>query len=137
MDGIEVDPNSPNAANEELAHTIFEAIISIKKWLVALTAIIFISMAIMTTNTAITNKAQHQAKEVSAQNQRFLINFSSFMQCLVVSDHNVVESLGVEAYFNECNKLLFKGTGQTPVPVTKVTLPGSPSTTEPSTTTTY
>lgn len=131
IDKITPDPASPNAANEKLADNILHAITSIKKWLVVLTAVIFVSMAVITTNTVVTNRAQKDIKEIGASNQRFLVNFASFMQCLVVSDKEVVTAMGVDAYFAECNKLLFRNTGLKPEPVTKVTMPPTTTTTTP------
>lgn len=98
-----------------------------KDWI--LTIVLFVTLATVGfTSTRIVQNSQ-DTKKLSESNQRFLINFSSFMQCLVVSDHAVVEALGVQAYFDECNKLLFIGTGQKPEPVTKVTIPTTTTTT--------
>lgn len=106
-----------------------------KDWV--LTVLLFVTMATVAFTSTVMVRTSNEAKHISENNQTFLINFSSFMQCLVVSDHEVVETLGVQAYFDECNKLLFLGTGQTPVPITKVTIPTTTTTTttEPTTAT--
>lgn len=116
-----VEP-SPNAANEELANHILNAITSIKHLLIAMTAVIFLSMAVITTSAILTNRVQTDAKEISQQNHRFLENFSNYMRCLIVNDEKVVVAVGEENYLNLCDKLLFLGTGQTPH-VVKITIP--------------
>lgn len=129
-----VDP-SPNAANEQLAQNILTAINHIKNILVAMTAVIFLSMAVITTSAILTNRVQTDAKEISSQNHRFLENFSNYMRCLIVNDDKVVIAVGEENYLNLCDKLLFLGTGQTPH-VVKVTIPPelTSTTTSPPTT---
>jgi len=109
-----VNPASPNAANEELAHKILLAITEIKKWLVAMTIVIFISMAVISTSAILTNRVQTDAQEISQQNHKFLENFSNYMRCLIVNEDDVVIAVGEENYLNLCDKLLFLGTGQTP-----------------------
>lgn len=90
-----------------------------KDW--ALTTVLFIMMATMVFTSV-------YILRVSQSNQRFLTNFSNFMQCLIVSDPEVVKALGKEAYFNECNKLLLDGTGVKLAPITKVTAPPTTTT---------
>lgn len=94
-----------------------------------LTIILFITLATVGfTGTRIVQLGE-DAKTLSQENQRFLVNFDSYMQCLVVNDPEVVEALGVEAYFEECRKLLFEGTGLAPKPTTRVTIPSTTTTT--------
>lgn len=141
---IDPEPVSPNAANEQLAQNILNAITAIKHLLIAMTVVIFISMAVISTSTILTNRVQTEAKAISAQNHHFLENFSNYMRCLIVTDEKVVIAVGEENYLNLCDKLLFLGTGQTPHVVritippeftTTTTVPGDSTTTTPPTTT--
>lgn len=64
--------------------------------------------------------------QTADSSNRFLANFSNYMHCLVVTDQPALAKLGKDAYFAECDKLLFKGTGmdpiaRKPVPTTTVT----------------
>lgn len=98
-----------------------------RDWVI--TIVLFLTLATVGFTSITSSRTAEEAKKISTSNQAFLVNFSSFMQCLVVNDKEVVTALGVETYFNECNKLLFRGTGLEPAPITKVTAPPTTTTT--------
>lgn len=129
---------------EEFAQCILNSIDSIKKWLIGLTVVIFLSMAVITTNTVVTRRTGQEGKKISAQNNRFLVNFSNYLRCLVVNEEEVVLAMGKDAYLDLCDSLLFLGTDQKPnvikakipenfVPSTTTTIvpPSDPTTTPP------
>lgn len=105
-----------------------------KDWV--LTIVLFFTLATVAFSSTMSvqnaqdaKKNAQETKKLGTANQRFIKNFSSYLECLIVSDPAVVEALGRQAYFDECNKLFFRGTGLVPEPVTKVTLPPSTTTT--------
>lgn len=120
-----------NAHGEEhsrLAGLIRNDITRVKHLLVWLVAIVFVSMAIITTNVVVTRNNQKNIRTLSASNNKFLANFSEYMHCLVVVDQPLYQELGKDAYFAHCDALLFKGTGikppiRPPSPTTSTTSP--------------
>lgn len=68
-------------------------------------------------------------QRVGEQNQRYLQNSSDYWHCLVVTDQEALKALGKEQYFAECDKLLFRDTGQSPGPRTRITIPSTTTTT--------
>jgi hypothetical protein len=103
--------------------------------LVAIASIFSFGIVKLNQNIDETKKVGVEARKVGVSNNIFLGNFSDYMRCLVVNDDTVVIAVGEEVYFNLCDELLFRDTGQTHVP-TKVTVPpGFPTTTTSTSTT--
>lgn len=113
------DPGSDyiNAHGEEhsrLAGLILDAISHIKTLLIGLVFIVFVSMAIITTNTVLTHRTQQDQKLLARGTTQFLTNYSNYMHCLVIVDEPLYAAIGKDAYFAQCDALLYKGTGLTP-----------------------
>lgn len=111
-----------NAHGEEhsrLAGLIINDIKGIRNLLLALVVVIFVSMAVITTNTVVAWRSQQHIKEFSQSNNRFLANFSSYMRCLVVVNEPLYNQLGKGLYFDTCDIILFRGTGLSPQPHTQ------------------
>lgn len=49
--------------------------------------------------------------EDAESSNRFLVNFSEYMHCLVVPNQVEYAKVGKDAYFAECDALLYRGTG--------------------------
>lgn len=119
---LEPTPNSDyiNVHGEEhlrLANIIINNIKGVRKLLFVLVFIIFVAMAVITTNTVVTHRAQREIRSLSESNKkfgestnRFLANYSDYMRCLVVIDEPLYKELGKEKYFNTCDDVLFRGT---------------------------
>lgn len=108
-----------NAHGEEhsrLAGLIIDDIKGIRNLLLALVIVIFVSMAVITTNTVVAFRSQQHVKELSQSNNRFLSNFSDYMRCLVVVNQPLYDKLGKGLYFDTCDIILFRGTGLSPHP---------------------
>lgn len=128
MSDVTPDPLQPthsfgadyiNAHGEEhsrLAGLILDDIKGIRNLLLSLVVVIFVSMAVITTNTVINYRSQQSVKELSQSNNRFLANFSDYMRCLVVVNEPLYEKLGKGLYFDSCDVILFRGTGLSPHP---------------------
>lgn len=81
------------------------------------------------------NQNVDETRKVGNSNNRFLINFSDYMRCLIIGDEEAVKQIGEERYFNLCDDLLFRGTGRKHI-ITRVVIPPEWVTTTTSTTTT-
>ena len=49
--------------------------------------------------------------DTAESSNRFLVNFSEYMHCLVVPNEVEYAKVGKDAYFAECDALLYRGTG--------------------------
>lgn len=122
---------------EEAVNFICREIESLRFLMKLLLGVVFLSLAVISAATIIaanssadSKRAADAAESAGKSNNQFLSNFSNYMRCLVVNDDEVVIALGEEAYFNLCDDLLFRGTGETPDRVV-VTIPSTTTTTSP------
>lgn len=79
-----------------------------------LSTCLFIALAVLSVTTILIVRISNDTRESSKQNSTFLSNFSDYMRCLVVVDEPKYAELGKEKYFDTCDVLLFRGTGQLP-----------------------
>lgn len=93
----------------------------IKNYLKLLVAVVFIALAvngaasIATARIATDLKSlAQQNRSLNKQNQTVLTNFSDYSYCLNFPDEKHLAEIGKEAYFFECDQLLFRGTGINP-----------------------
>lgn len=130
------EPKKPTAAeraasSQELADKQREVVVLLRRnqfLLKLMTAVMVVSLAIISVAGIVGARTGAEAKEISQQNNRFLENFSNYMRCLIVNEDEVVIAIGEEAYLNICDELLFRGTGQKPH-VIKATIPDPKATT--------
>lgn len=101
-----------------------------RKWVIGLLAAIVGVFAFGATRI---NQNIDETRKVGNSNNRFLINFSDYMRCLIIGDEVAVKQIGEEQYFNLCDDLLFRGTGRKHT-ITKVVIPPGLITTTTSTT---
>ena len=99
---------------------------SFRGWVIGLLVLI---TSTLTYGIALLNQSVDSTKTSSEADTRFWVNYNSYLRCLIVSDPEVVKALGKDVYFDECQKLLFEGTGVSPKPLTKVTIPTTTTTT--------
>lgn len=119
------------ASSEELDKAQKEVVVLLQKNLFLqrlLVAIVFFCLAVISITGIVGARTAAQSKEVSAQNNRFLENFSNYMRCLIVNEDEVIAAIGEDAYLDVCDELLFRGTGQKPH-VIKATIPTTTTTT--------
>lgn len=120
------------ASSAELAEKQHEVVVllqNIRFLTRLLIGVVVISLAVISLTGIVASRTATEAKHVGEQNNTFLGNFSDYMRCLVVNDDQVVLAVGEEAYFNLCDALLFRGTGQESRTATKVTIPENFTTT--------
>lgn len=123
------------ASSAELEKAQKEVVVLIHKnqfLLKLLIGVVVVCLAVISATGIVAARTAADSKEISAQNNNFLQNFSNYMRCLIVNEDEVVIAIGEEAYLNICDKLLFLNTGQTPV-VIKAQIPGQPTTTSTTT----
>lgn len=87
---------------------------AVRKYLKAMTAVVFVALAINGAASIVTARIATDTKDIGQQNRSFLRNFSEYMHCLVVPDEVRYAEVGKDAYFAECDALLFRGTGLKP-----------------------
>lgn len=90
---------------------------SIRRLLKLLIAVVFVSLAIISASSIVASRTSQRVKEISQYNNRLneenkaatdtlLVNFTSYMECLVLRDVKLYEELGREAYIRRCNSIL-------------------------------
>lgn len=102
---------------------------TVEKWRLWVLGLLLAIFSVFSYGIALLNQNVDQTHGFSEANTRFWVNYNSYLRCLVVSDSEVVKTLGKDVYFDECEKLLFEGTGVAPKPLTKVTVPTTNTTT--------
>lgn len=117
-------PNQPASADElaKAQQEVVSLLRTIKHLTRLLIGIVIVSLAVISVTGIVASRTATKSKEIGTLNNVFLGNFSDYMRCLVVNDDKVVIAVGEEKYFDLCDKLLFKGTGQEHT-ITKVTIP--------------
>lgn len=116
-------------------------ITAIKQWLKVLVAVVFISLAIISTAAIVATRTATNVKTLAEENKKIneanntlnkqaadsarltgvvLANLSDYLVCLVAPDVGLYNKIGKDAYLAQCDKLLFKDTGIDPPPRNKV-----------------
>lgn len=63
-----------------------------------------------------TKLTAERSERLNVEQNRFVDNFSNYMNCLIVNEDEVVLQVGEEAYVEICKQLLYRGI--TPIPET-------------------
>jgi hypothetical protein len=87
-----------------------------------LTGVVVVCLAVISVAGIIGARTGTQAREIGEQNNRFLDNFSNYMNCLIVNEDEVVIAVGEEAYVEICKQLLYRGIDEIP-PTIKAEVP--------------
>lgn len=102
-----------------------------RNWVVVLlvltVAVLSYGVALLNQNIDQTKAVGNKAATVGNTNNRFLVNFSAELRCLIVPDEALYEKLGRGGYFDYCDALLYRGTGIQPQSVSSTTTTTSPN----------
>jgi len=96
--------------------------LSFEKWRLWIVILLVAITSTLAYGTILLNQNVQEVKEISQQNNRFVDNFSNYMNCLIVGEDEVVLAVGEETYVEICKQLLYRGLDDIP-PTIKATIP--------------
>jgi hypothetical protein len=90
--------------------------------LVAIFSVLSYGIALLNQNIDDVKRVADKTAEIAKQNDRFVDNFSNYMNCLIIGEDDVVRAVGEEVYVDICKQLLYRGINPIP-PTIKAQIP--------------
>lgn len=82
--------------------------------LIVIGSAISYGIALLNQNIDKVEAVAENSSRLNESNNRFLINFSDYLRCILIRDEKLLAELGTEKYYDHCEVLLFRGTGLKP-----------------------